>query len=159
MASKQLYQLLADNPLTPGLTDAVGFQPDNSGATEMGASTWQGVANLLVGKRYTAYLTQTSTSAPTAAIKSNTLGGVPVLTRFSAGEYTLTLTGAFTSGKTFIPNTLRLLPFLTTNFIQIFIQIVSEDEISISTSVGANGGGSPTDGVLSTTDIEIYVYN
>lgn len=53
MAGKQLYQLLADNPLTPSLTDVVGFQPNNAGATEMGASTWGNVQDAFVGKQDT----------------------------------------------------------------------------------------------------------
>lgn len=51
---------------------------------------------------YTALLSQSGTNAPTAVIGSNTLGGVPVWTRFSAGFYTLTLTSAFPLTKTHI---------------------------------------------------------
>lgn len=40
MASKQIYQVYADNPLTPALADIVPFQPNDGGATEMGAATW-----------------------------------------------------------------------------------------------------------------------
>ena len=40
MAAQQPYQLYASNPLTPGLTDIICFQPNDAGATEMGASTY-----------------------------------------------------------------------------------------------------------------------
>jgi len=101
MAGKQLYQLLADNPLTPGLTDAVGFQPNDAGATEMGASTWQAVKQLIVPyKSYVAKLTQSGTSAPTAVVLQNELGGTVVWSRASAGRYLATLAGAFTLNKT-----------------------------------------------------------
>lgn len=51
-------------------------------------------------KVYTALLTQTATSAPTAVVLENTLGGVPVWTRTGAGIYRCTLAGAFTDLKT-----------------------------------------------------------
>lgn len=51
-------------------------------------------------KVYTALLTQTGTSAPTAVVLENTLGGVPVWTRTGAGIYRCTLAGAFTDLKT-----------------------------------------------------------
>lgn len=51
-------------------------------------------------KVYTALLTQTGTSAPTAVVLENTLGGVPVWTRTGAGIYRCTLASAFTDLKT-----------------------------------------------------------
>lgn len=45
MANQQLYQVYANNPLTPALTDVVPFQPNDAGATEMGANTWGNVLN------------------------------------------------------------------------------------------------------------------
>lgn len=47
MAAQQPYQLLASNPLTPALTDVICFQPNDAGATEMGASTIQGIVDLV----------------------------------------------------------------------------------------------------------------
>lgn len=41
MASQQLYQLLANNPLTATLGSITPLQPDDAGATEMGATTYQ----------------------------------------------------------------------------------------------------------------------
>lgn len=51
---------------------------------------------------YHALWDQSGTGAPIAAISSNTLGGVPVLTRVSAGTFWATLAAAFTLGKTSI---------------------------------------------------------
>lgn len=53
-------------------------------------------------QKYTALLTQSGTSDPTATVlASNQIGSI-VWTRAGLGAYTGTLTGAFTSGKTFI---------------------------------------------------------
>lgn len=51
-------------------------------------------------KIYKGYLSQASTSAPTATILENNIGTI-VWARTSAGLYTGTLTGAFTANKTF----------------------------------------------------------
>ncbi len=51
-------------------------------------------------KKYVALLTQTGTSAPTATVLDNTLGGTLVWTYDSVGTYIGTLTGAFTLDKT-----------------------------------------------------------
>jgi len=51
-------------------------------------------------KIYVAILNQVGTSAPTATILENTLGGTVVWTRGGTGAYTATLSGAFVSAKT-----------------------------------------------------------
>lgn len=53
-------------------------------------------------KVYTALISQSGTSAPTATVLENTLGGTVILGRTGTGNYTFTLTGAFTLSKTFI---------------------------------------------------------
>jgi hypothetical protein len=56
------------------------------------------------GKYLLAKCTQATTAAPAFASGNpqiNDLGGVPTLARTSIGLYTITLTGAFTVGKTF----------------------------------------------------------
>jgi hypothetical protein len=53
-------------------------------------------------KVYTALLTQSGTSAPTATVLENTLGGTVVWTRNSGGSYTATLSGAFPASKTWV---------------------------------------------------------
>ena len=54
-------------------------------------------------KVYSALLSQTGTSAPTAVVLENTLGGTPVFSYVGDGEYRLTLTGAFPQLKYFSP--------------------------------------------------------
>lgn len=51
---------------------------------------------------YTALLTQSGTSAPTATVLENTLGGTVVWTRNYAGNYSATLSGVFTTNKTWM---------------------------------------------------------
>lgn len=51
-------------------------------------------------KKYVALLTQTGTSAPTATVLENTLGGTPTYSYDSQGIYILTLAGAFDVNKT-----------------------------------------------------------
>jgi len=56
-------------------------------------------------KVYTALLTQSGTNPPVAIVLENTLGGTPVWTRDSAGNYNATLSGVFTENKTFVTYT------------------------------------------------------
>jgi len=49
---------------------------------------------------YTALITQTGTSAPTATVLKNTLGGTVVWSYNGVGDYTATLSGVFTANKT-----------------------------------------------------------
>lgn len=51
---------------------------------------------------YTAVLTQSGTSAPTATVLENTLGGTVVWSYSGTGTYIATLANAFPSGKTAI---------------------------------------------------------
>ncbi len=57
-----------------------------------------------VGKKiYKALLSQSGTDNPTAIVLENTLGEVPVLSRSSEGNYTITsANNLFVEGKTFI---------------------------------------------------------
>lgn len=63
------------------------------------------IAKVKPYKVYTAFLTQSGTNDPIATVIENTLGGTPIWTRNSAGNYTATLTSAFPSGKTFVSYT------------------------------------------------------
>lgn len=49
----QIYQVYAANPLTPTLDDIVPFQPDDAGATEMGAAKWSDIQTAFTGKQDT----------------------------------------------------------------------------------------------------------
>lgn len=53
-------------------------------------------------KKYRALIGQSGTSAPTVTVLENSLSGTPVWTYTSVGNYTATLSGAFTAGKTFV---------------------------------------------------------
>jgi len=107
-------------------------------------------------KVYTATITQTGTSAPVATVLENTLGGTVVWSRVGSNNYVATLSGAFTTGKTFTAIT----PFM--NYIDGFFVIPT------LTLVGANSiqlKGVTTDGsdmVDGTMDVpvslEIRVY-
>lgn len=77
--------------LTNANTDSRTYTlPDRSGTIRVGENY----------KVYTALLSQSGTSAPTATVLENTLGGTVVWTRSSAGVYAATLAGGFTSDKT-----------------------------------------------------------
>ena len=62
-------------------------------------------SNTMNYKVYTALLTQSGTNPPVAIVLENTLGGTPVWTRDSAGNYNATLSGVFTENKTFVTYT------------------------------------------------------
>lgn len=55
-------------------------------------------------KVYSAMVTQSATSDPVAVVLENTLGGTVVWTRDSVGNYSATLSGAFTANKTIFPS-------------------------------------------------------
>ena len=63
--------------------------------TLISGDKWVEIKPIPSYKVYRALLTQTGTSAPTAIVLENTLGGTPVWSRGTAGVYELTLTGAF----------------------------------------------------------------
>ncbi len=110
--------------------------------------------NVTVGyKVYTALLSQTGTSAPTATVLENTLGGTIVWTRSATGIYVGTLSGAFTVDKT-------LTLMNTGHNVNGFEGISRVDADSVKVQTYLNG---PTysDGRLSNSgaSIEIRVYN
>lgn len=98
------------------LQPSLGFTPENvvnkSPNTSLGGATpsdtlyptQKAVKDYVDAQRpykvYVALLSQSGTSAPVATVLENTLGGTVVWTRNSAGDYSATLTGAFTAGKT-----------------------------------------------------------
>lgn len=99
-------------------------------------------------KIYTALLTQSGTTAPVATVLENTLGGTIVWSRTSAGLYEGTLTGAFTSNKTTILNSVTSGIILTANPTTSTIQVETRTV-----------GNVNNDGLLIGTTIEIRVYN
>lgn len=103
-------------------------------------------------KAYRALVTQSSTTAPTATVLENSLGGTVVWARSSTGTYTATLTGAFTSAKTFI-----LQPGETGTIAAIKNVLASRTSDNVVT-VTTGAGGTLEDSVLSSFPIEILVY-
>lgn len=130
----------ADGSLTANRTYTL---PDRSGTIRVGENY----------KVYTALLSQSGTSAPAATVLENTLGGTVVWTRNAAGDYTGTLSGAFSSGKTWLSgapiddgDALNLFP--------LYFRRVDANTVSVRTL----SGGSGSDDQLSATSIEIRVY-
>jgi len=104
-------------------------------------------------KVYTALLSQSGTSAPTATVLENTLGGTIVWTRSATGIYVGTLSGAFTVDKT-------LTLMNTGHNVNGFegISRVDADSVKVQTYIN---GPTYSDGRLSNSgaSIEIRVYN
>ena len=98
------------------------------------------------------YLNQSGTSAPVLTILSNTTGGAPTLAYSSAGTYTLTLTGKFIAGKTFI---LPKRQVMATDIECIFTRQTADTLLiqTFTTSTATLGNS-----LLSDTPIEIRIY-
>lgn len=102
-------------------------------------------------KEYNGLISQTGTSAPTITLMGiNNIGSI-VWTRSSLGIYTGTLTGAFVTSKTSVfinnnssnPNQLIKGARVNANTIQVYTFF----------------SGSPSDGILSLTDLSVKVYD
>lgn len=87
------------------VTGTIQMQDGNQGNGKVltsdanGVGTWQSTSTYQV---YTALLSQSGTSDPTATVLGNNTVGSIVWTRNSTGNYTGTLTGAFTANKTWL---------------------------------------------------------
>jgi hypothetical protein len=96
---------------------------------------------------YEALLTQSSADSPTAIVMKNTYGSDPILSRAASGVYTVSLTGAFTSGGTAV--------LIANNSFnpQVTIQALWNDVDSIA--VLTSDGGVSNDGLLGRTYLMI----
>lgn len=124
-------------------------------------TTTQDIADLAAGdgkKEYVAYLSQSGSSAPTATVINNTLGGTVVWARSGSGSFTGTLMSAFPSGKVFITNGYSLQSYSGTDFIEIIVSRGNDNIINVLTSLGANGTAASTDGLITNYMIKIEVY-
>jgi hypothetical protein len=99
--------------------------------------------------KYVALLSQSGTSAPTATVLENTLGGTVVWTRNDVGDYTGTLAGAFSPNKTAI--------LIGNNSGQNAQVAVFRNNTSTVSCVSSSSDFSLADDILSHT-IEIRVY-
>lgn len=131
------------NLFTIGVAAAVTNLTDVTGGGT--ATTAVKINNVKV---YRALLTQTGTSAPTATVLENTLGGTVVWTREGNGDYDGTLSGAFTANKTMC--------FAGHSLFNAIVAVVRADANTIN--VTTSGEFVQVDEILSGTSIEILVY-
>lgn len=103
-------------------------------------------------KTYRALLTQAAGAAPTATVLENSLGGTVVWARGSAGTYTGTLTGAFTTAKTFI-----MQPGESGTIAAVKNVIAVRTSANVIT-ITTGSGGTLEDDVLSSYPVSILVY-
>ena len=98
-------------------------------------------------KKWMGLVSQAGTSAPTATVIENTLGGTITFARTSAGVYTATLTGVFTASKTMV---------FITNGNNTANAAVSGYRSSADVITFRSAGGS--DDIYSSASFEIRVY-
>ncbi len=111
---------------------------------------------------YTASLNQSGVNDPTATIFENNLSGSIVWTRDGVGNYTGTLTGAFTDTKSFIMFSIGYQNLSPLNqAVEYSAGFNDEDSLFISVATRDNTTGATTlqDGFLFNTLIKIFVYN
>lgn len=99
-------------------------------------------------KTYAALLTQTGTAAPVATVMENGIGAI-VIARTGVGVYTMTLTGAFTTGKTAV-NISHM------GAGKVTAALTSANVITIST---VDATPVAADAILNGTLVEVRVYN
>jgi hypothetical protein len=131
------------------------FRINNLAGTGVRNVTAAADGTLVVGAvqplRYTALISQSGTSAPTVTVLENNIGGTVVWGRSSVGNYTGTLSGAFSISKTiaFISGMASPTGFF------LRIRRSSNDVVQILTS---NSSSSSSDDILSETAVRIEVY-
>jgi hypothetical protein len=103
-------------------------------------------------KVYSALVSQTGTSAPTAVILENTLNGTPVFSYVNSGEYLLTLSGAFPQLKYFSPSPVSYYNSTPGDGVVTYFWFRENDN---SVRIGCIEG----DGELNSAPIEIRVYD
>lgn len=125
--------------------------------TGAGNTGWLELGNS--AKVYRALLTQSGGADPTAIVLENSLGGTVVWAYVNSGEYTATLTGAFTASKTFVVmgSSFQMPNGTVTTFRS---QWASANAITLYThSLDVPGASvALTDSLLGDTEITILVY-
>lgn len=99
---------------------------------------------------YTALISQSGTSAPTATVLRNTLSGTVVWTRSSSGQYLGTLAGVFTTNKT------ATIVGATSVSYMFALKPNSVDNVALHTALESTGAFG--DDKLVNTFVEIRVY-
>lgn len=110
------------------------------------------VTDVMQFKRYYALTTQTGTAIPTDAVLSNNLGGTIVWARLGVGDYTATLTGAFTASKTFV----TVGPMADGTAVPIITAVIRTNANTIEFKVSK--AGVLTDALWAEAPVEIRVY-
>jgi hypothetical protein len=117
-----------------------------------GNATWKDLNSILPYKVYTALLTQTGTTEPTAIVLENTLGPITFVYN-GTGTYAVLSSGLFTTNKTAF--------FITPNNAGTgggtAIQALTPSQANLWSYLTNTGFG--IDGVLNTATLEIRVYN
>ncbi len=113
--------------------------------------TWKKLIDSAPYKSYVAILEQSGTSAPTVNVLENTLGGIPVWSYSSQGNYDCTLSGAFTQNK---------IIFFTSQYpdVKINVQQISTNVIRVVSCDTSGGSEFPFDGLMDNISLEIRVY-
>lgn len=101
-------------------------------------------------KVYSALLAQSGEDAPTATVLENTLGGDIIWERITDGEYSGTLTDAFTLNKSW-----STYPTISGQDSTILVDFLDVNTFYISTF----SSGVAADNLLDNASIEIRVYN
>lgn len=149
MANRQIAGLTAR---TLAITDVIPTQ-DAAAAAEAGKNTIQQLKDLVVPKVYAGVLSQSGTSTPTVSVAQNTLGSA-TLARAGVGDYTLTITGAFTVDKTIVVTMNQQLPIADRT-----VYMYRSDANTINISVRVISTGAFADwGQADAMSIYILVY-
>jgi hypothetical protein len=117
----------------------------------------QGPAGELPYKIYTALLTQSSTTPPTAVILENTLSGTPTFEYLGVGSYSIRLDGEFIEDKTFFIVGCGETSISNGAFIISQDLSTRPDKLTINTGTTVNTA-TWANGLLYKTPIEIKVY-
>jgi hypothetical protein len=144
----------SNNLLIKGKTVVQGTVTASPAELETELATLGQVNSFRPYKVYTALLSQSGTNAPVATVLENTLGGTVVWSRNVTGAYTATLTGAFTTNKTFI-NISNTSAGANPPLNYVIAYKTSVNTVVIQTYY--NGAGNDT--LLDNSSIEIRVYN
>jgi len=108
-------------------------------------------------KVYTALLTQTGTSEPTAVVLENTFPGGMVWSRISAGVYRVAQLGAFTDGKTVsLQDQTRYKNIGGDQFYSIYLYRISSSYMEM---IILDDSNNPIEEVLDNKLLELRVYN
>ncbi len=152
MANKQPFELTAQLALQE--TDVFVVQ-DAAGADDVKKVTVDNARKSIVGyKLWAIDLAQISSGTPTATAYLNQLSGTPAFARTGTGTFTITLAGAFPSGK--VPSLEILLSnSTTTNIYNMTIDRISNDVLVMS----SYNNGTLADGVIGNKQyIEVKVF-